>query len=246
MLNVTAWSVRLAPHGRTLFPKRPQAPSSTRLRSRPPTSRHVLDGSGGGSRGSPGSEPRPAAILTRLFTRPSRTIRAWSTYSPMAFPREGRRRPAGGAVLSQPSRRRTPLQLMTSPQPRIDRARPVRQGRRMGRAPVLELVDVAALEDFSRRDPSAVRAVYRAYGGLVYAVAHRVLGRRDLAEEATQQTFVRAWQAADRLDPQRDPGPWLATIAKRAALDIHRREARRTTKALDDVAADHPAIITLP
>jgi len=116
----------------------------------------------------------------------------------------------------------------------------------MGRAPVLELVDVAALEDFSRRDPSAVRAVYRAYGGLVYSVAHRVLGSRDLAEEATQQTFVRAWQAADRLDPHRDPGPWLATIAKRTALDIHRREARRPTHRLDDVATDHPAVVTLP
>jgi RNA polymerase sigma-70 factor (ECF subfamily) len=107
-------------------------------------------------------------------------------------------------------------------------------------------VDTAALEDFSRRDPGAVRAVYRAYGGLVYAVAHRVLGQPDLADEATQQTFVRAWQAADRLDPQRDPGPWLATIAKRAALDIHRREARRRANALDDVATDHPAVVTLP
>jgi len=116
----------------------------------------------------------------------------------------------------------------------------------MGRAPVLELVDVAALEDFSRRDPAAVRAVYRAYGGLVYSVAHRVLGSRDLAEEAAQQTFVRAWQAADRLDPHRDPGPWLATIAKRTALDIHRREARRPTNRLDDVATDHPAVVTLP
>jgi RNA polymerase sigma-70 factor (ECF subfamily) len=107
-------------------------------------------------------------------------------------------------------------------------------------------MNTAALEDFSRRDPSAVRAVYRAYGGLVYAVAHRVLGRPDLAEEATQQTFVRAWQAADRLDPYRDPGPWLATIAKRVALDIYRREARRKTKALDDVAPDHPSVVTMP
>jgi len=80
----------------------------------------------------------------------------------------------------------------------------------------------------------------------VYAVAHRVLGRADLAEEAAQQTFVRAWQAADRLDPNRDPGPWLATIAKRAALDIHRREARRKANALEDVAADHPSVVTLP
>ena len=109
----------------------------------------------------------------------------------------------------------------------------------------LELVDTAALEDFSRRDPSAVHAVYRAYGGLVYAVAYRVLGSPDLAEEATQQTFVRAWQAADRLDPYRDPARgWRRSRA--AALDIHRREARRKTNPLDDVAADHPAIITLP
>jgi RNA polymerase sigma-70 factor (ECF subfamily) len=136
---------------------------------------------------------------------------------------------------------------MTSSQSRIEGTRPVRQGRRAGRVPArLDLVDFAALEDFSRRDPSAVRAVYRAYGGLVYAVAHRVLGRPDLAEEAAQQTFVRAWQAADRLDPYRDPGPWLATIAKRAALDIHRREERRKTNALDDVSSDHPSIITLP
>src|SRR5262249_58036224 len=127
------------------------------------------------------------------------------------------------------SGRRPSLPLMTSSQSRIQPARPVRQRRRTGRAATSEAIDLAALEDFSRRDPSAVRAVIRVYGGLVYAVAHRVLGRSDLAEEATQQTFVRAWQAADRLDPNRDPGPWLATIAKRAALDIHRREARRKT-----------------
>ncbi len=86
-------------------------------------------------------------------------------------------------------------------------------------------MDTEALHAFTRRDPAAVREVYREYGGLVYAVAHRVLGSSDLAEEATQQTFVRAWQAADRLDPDRDPAPWLATIAKRSALDIHRRGA---------------------
>ena len=99
---------------------------------------------------------------------------------------------------------------------------------------------------FQRREPQAVRALYREYGRLVYAVAYRVLGRHDLAEDATQQTFVRAWQAADRLDVDRDPAPWLATIAKRAAIDIHRREARRPASALDDVAADDGAVVTLP
>ena len=69
---------------------------------------------------------------------------------------------------------------------------------------------------------------------------------RELAEEAAQQTFVNAWQAADRLDVDRDPAPWLATIARRAAIDIHRREARRPVVALSEVSADDPAVVSLP
>jgi RNA polymerase sigma factor (sigma-70 family) len=102
------------------------------------------------------------------------------------------------------------------------------------------------LASFRQRDGSAVRAMYRAYGRLVYAVAHRALGRHDLAEEAVQQTFLNAWRAADRIDVDRDPAPWLATIAKRVAIDIHRREASRHTIALADAAANEMAFMSLP
>jgi RNA polymerase sigma-70 factor (ECF subfamily) len=107
-------------------------------------------------------------------------------------------------------------------------------------------VEVATLEAFRRRENGAVRAMYREYGHLVYAVAHRVLRQRELAEEATQQTFVRAWQAADRVDVERDPAPWLATIAKRAAIDIHRRESRRPADSLTEVDEHDRAVVTLP
>ena len=90
------------------------------------------------------------------------------------------------------------------------------------------------------------RAMYRDYGRLVYVVAHRVLGRDDLAEEAVQHTFLRAWRSADRFDTTRDPAPWLATIAKHAAIDIYRREASRPTVSLSDVAADDSAIVSAP
>ena len=45
---------------------------------------------------------------------------------------------------------------------------------------------------------------------------------------------------------ERDPAPWLATIAKRTAIDVHRREARRPTSALENVAPDDPSVVTLP
>jgi RNA polymerase sigma-70 factor, ECF subfamily len=107
-------------------------------------------------------------------------------------------------------------------------------------------IDAPAVAAFRRRDSNGVHAFYRQYGRLVYALAHRVLRNDHLAEEATQQTFVRAWAAADRLDPQRDPAPWLATIAKRVAIDLHRRESRRTGVGLDEVGTDHPAVVTSP
>jgi RNA polymerase sigma-70 factor (ECF subfamily) len=110
----------------------------------------------------------------------------------------------------------------------------------------LVLVDADVLARFRRRDASAIRALYREYGRLVYAVAYRVLGRHDLAEEAAQETFVRAWKAADRVEVDRDPAPWLATIAKRAAIDIYRREARRPAVALSDVAAGDRELVSLP
>jgi RNA polymerase sigma-70 factor (ECF subfamily) len=122
---------------------------------------------------------------------------------------------------------------------------PVTVSRRHAVGPAATL-DRAALDAFQRGEPSGVRALYREYGRLVYGVAHRVLGQHDLAEEAAQQTFVRAWQAADRLDVERDPASWLATIAKRAAIDVYRREARRPARSLSEVTADDPALVTPP
>jgi RNA polymerase sigma factor (sigma-70 family) len=131
--------------------------------------------------------------------------------------------------------------------PAVGQSRPDRQRSRSGRGIYRRgSVEPSVIAAFRKRDPDAVRRLYREYGRLVYAVAHRTLGRADLAEEATQQAFLQAWQAADRLDEDRDPAPWLATIAKRAAIDIYRREARRAATPLDDVAADSPEVVTLP
>lgn len=108
------------------------------------------------------------------------------------------------------------------------------------------MVTADQLLGFRDGEPDAVRAVYREYGGLVFAVALRTLGSRDLAEEATQRTFVKAWKAAGGFDPVRELGPWLATIARRTAIDVYRREARRATAPLDELSPSDPTVIELP
>src|SRR5690554_925357 len=82
------------------------------------------------------------------------------------------------------------------------------------------------MDRFRRGDHEAVRELYDLYSRPVFAIALRSLGDRVLAEEVVQQTFVNAWRAASRFDPDLDPAPWLYAIARRVAVDVYRRERR--------------------
>ena len=90
----------------------------------------------------------------------------------------------------------------------------------------------------------AQRAVYgdrEAFGGLVnyhqagvYNVAYRMLGECRDAEDAAQETFLRAYRAIQTLDPQRPPGPWSKKIAVNVCLN---QLERRETLTLEDEAS---------
>lgn len=52
-------------------------------------------------------------------------------------------------------------------------------------------------------DEAALREVYRAFAPAVFGLAMRVLSNQLLAEEVTQDVFVRLWEQPDRFDPVR-------------------------------------------
>jgi RNA polymerase sigma factor (sigma-70 family) len=102
------------------------------------------------------------------------------------------------------------------------------------------------VERFCAGDLEAVAPVYAEFGRLVFAVSMRVLRQRELAEEATQQTFIQAWRSASSFEPGRDLAPWLVTIARRAAIDVQRRERRRDHIGLDDAPGGDSSLVVLP
>ena len=96
--------------------------------------------------------------------------------------------------------------------------------------------------DLARRfvsgDVDALEEIYARYSGPVMVVAVSLLADRQLAEEAVEDTFVKAWHAASTLDVERPLGPWLHAIAGRSAANIARREQRRpSTDALTHATA---------
>jgi RNA polymerase sigma-70 factor (ECF subfamily) len=96
---------------------------------------------------------------------------------------------------------------------------------------------------FAAGEEAAVRAVYARYAGPILTVAMGTLGRRDLADEVVQTTMLKAWRAASSFDPARDLAPWLYAIARRAAIDVYRREKR--SAGLDEVTDDQVAVVPL-
>ena len=77
-------------------------------------------------------------------------------------------------------------------------------------------------------DERAFIELYDLYSPRVYALALRVLSDKMLAEEATQDTFLKLWSRAKQFNPHKGQlASWLLTICHRTALDRLRFENRR-------------------
>lgn len=74
----------------------------------------------------------------------------------------------------------------------------------------------------------SIEQLHADWAGALYLYAWRRLGDAGAAEEAVQDTLVRAWRHADRFDPARGSLPgWLFAIERNVLTDrFRRREAR--------------------
>ena len=70
----------------------------------------------------------------------------------------------------------------------------------------------------------ALGVLYDRYGGPSYALALRILGDREAAEEVVQDAFVAVWRSAESFDPGNGRlYSWLLKITRNRAIDELRR-----------------------
>jgi RNA polymerase sigma-70 factor, ECF subfamily len=97
-----------------------------------------------------------------------------------------------------------------------------------------ELLHLIAL-----REEAALGVLYDRYIRLVYAVALRITGDRQTAEEVVQDTFQNVWQTAGTFQQRLSSGStWLLSIARHRAIDATRskRERARSREQILDQA----------
>jgi RNA polymerase sigma factor (sigma-70 family) len=86
----------------------------------------------------------------------------------------------------------------------------------------------------------AAERLVREEGARVLATMVRVTGDLDLAQDAVQDAVVRALERWPRDGVPDSPRAWLTVTAKRRAIDLVRREARRAGKEAEAVSLLDP------
>ena len=93
---------------------------------------------------------------------------------------------------------------------------------------IMTLSENELLQQVAHQNQEALMALYQRYGALVYGLCLRVLRQPGLAEEVTQDVFLKLWRQPDRWDPSLGQfSSWLLTISRNAAIDRLRREGRQ-------------------
>ena len=88
--------------------------------------------------------------------------------------------------------------------------------------------DGVLLQRTAAGDSNALLALHKKYANLVYSMAWRVLQDVGLAEEVTQDVFMKLWRQRQRYDPDRGRfSAWLLSVTRFAAIDRLRQEGRR-------------------
>ena len=84
-------------------------------------------------------------------------------------------------------------------------------------------IDEVLVARASGGDSRAFERLYREHVGRVHGLCLRMVRDLQLAEDYTQETFIRAWRALDRFEARSQVSTWLHRIAVNTSIEMLRR-----------------------
>lgn len=105
-------------------------------------------------------------------------------------------------------------------------------------SPISDYPADALVPGLRARDAASERAFYERHVDRVFRLCMRMTGRDDLAQECTQDAFVRAFERIDAFRGDAAIGTWLHAIAVSVVLNRLRREKRADARHADLAVVD--------
>jgi RNA polymerase sigma-70 factor (ECF subfamily) len=106
--------------------------------------------------------------------------------------------------------------------------------------------DADLVRRLKAREPKAMYDLYKRCGRLAYTVILRVVRNSGVAEDLTQETFLRIWNRVGSFDAERGAlTPWVLTVARNRAIDHTRsQDGRLEASAVDLDRLERPGLFT--
>ncbi len=101
---------------------------------------------------------------------------------------------------------------------------------------------LARIAEAQKGDPQAFTSLVETYQRPVYNLCYRMLGNAEDAEDAAQETFLRAYKSLQRFDNSRPFSTWLLSIAAHYCIDQIRRQRTPIVSIEDLPVPDLPEV----
>ena len=86
-------------------------------------------------------------------------------------------------------------------------------------------------------DQSAYEQLYKANVGKVYALCLRLCGQKELAEDMTQESFIRAWQKLASFRGDSKFSSWLFRLTSNVVIGHLRKHSKWQVDSLDEAGS---------
>jgi len=84
-------------------------------------------------------------------------------------------------------------------------------------------MDAAVIERARNGDDEAFVAIYEHFSPQIHRYVYRLVGNQEMADDITQETFLKAFQSIHGIAHDSNLGAWLYRIASNACFDVLRR-----------------------
>ena len=111
----------------------------------------------------------------------------------------------------------------------------------LGPFPMGDEREAQLIEKAKKGDRAAFGQLIRMHQRRLYGCAIQMLGDRGEAEDAVQETFLRAYRAIDRFDGRAELSTWLYRICINVSLNTIRRRRRVDAADVSDPRVPEPA-----
>jgi RNA polymerase sigma-70 factor (ECF subfamily) len=107
----------------------------------------------------------------------------------------------------------------------------------------MEWTDEEAVTQVRAGNPDAFRVLVERHSRAIFRLAYRMTGNQQDAEDAVQETFLRAFKQLRHFDSRSSFGTWIYRVCTNCTIDSLRLRKKHEQKRVTEIEGDEPAIL---